>query len=216
MLPALPSTESRPAQPQGLAKPPLCSASFVGVQAPLTRCLPLLQFNSMILYCVPKLRLMGQKFSVREKMDISDLQVGEPLPLACFSGRAWDRGAGTPSCAEASPLCTWSLTHFLSFSVLQVWPKHFWGPLSLAVWAGSLSLYLACLLGCCWSVCRMKESTRTWATSVPVEVDAQGPFRDPKVKLGENVDRVLSLLGPWSPGSLVPYCLLSCTVLEST
>lgn len=33
----------------------------------------------MILYCVPKLRLMGQKFSVREKMDISDLQVGEPL-----------------------------------------------------------------------------------------------------------------------------------------
>lgn len=34
-------------------------------------------FNSMILYCVPKLRLMGQKFSVREKMDISDLQVQE-------------------------------------------------------------------------------------------------------------------------------------------
>ena len=34
----------------------------------------------MILYCVPKLRLMGQKFSVREKMDISGLQVGEPLP----------------------------------------------------------------------------------------------------------------------------------------
>ncbi|XP_037654401.1 FYVE, RhoGEF and PH domain-containing protein 3 isoform X2 [Choloepus didactylus] len=32
-------------------------------------------FSSMILYCVPKLRLMGQKFSVREKMDISDLQV---------------------------------------------------------------------------------------------------------------------------------------------
>ncbi|XP_036134366.1 FYVE, RhoGEF and PH domain-containing protein 3 isoform X3 [Molossus molossus] len=32
-------------------------------------------FNSMMLYCVPKLRLMGQKFSVREKMDISDLQV---------------------------------------------------------------------------------------------------------------------------------------------
>ncbi|XP_006161529.1 FYVE, RhoGEF and PH domain-containing protein 3 isoform X2 [Tupaia chinensis] len=32
-------------------------------------------FNSMILYCVPKLRLKGQKFSVREKMDISGLQV---------------------------------------------------------------------------------------------------------------------------------------------
>ncbi|XP_026954188.1 FYVE, RhoGEF and PH domain-containing protein 3 isoform X2 [Sagmatias obliquidens] len=36
-------------------------------------------FNSMILYCVPKLRLMGQKFSVREKMDISDLQVQDVL-----------------------------------------------------------------------------------------------------------------------------------------
>ncbi|XP_054544690.1 FYVE, RhoGEF and PH domain-containing protein 3 isoform X4 [Talpa occidentalis] len=32
-------------------------------------------FNSMILYCVPKLWLMGQKFSVREKMDIAGLQV---------------------------------------------------------------------------------------------------------------------------------------------
>ncbi|XP_077630103.1 FYVE, RhoGEF and PH domain-containing protein 3 isoform X7 [Crocuta crocuta] len=36
-------------------------------------------FNSMILYCVPKLRLMGQKFSVREKMDISDLQVQDTI-----------------------------------------------------------------------------------------------------------------------------------------
>lgn len=34
-----------------------------------------LQLNSMVLYCVPRLRLMGQKFSVREKMDISGLQV---------------------------------------------------------------------------------------------------------------------------------------------
>lgn len=41
----------------------------------------------MILYCVPKLRLMGQKFSVREKMDISDLQVGEHLP---FSPIHWE------------------------------------------------------------------------------------------------------------------------------
>ncbi|XP_050999262.1 FYVE, RhoGEF and PH domain-containing protein 3 [Acomys russatus] len=32
-------------------------------------------FNNVMLYCVPKLRLMGQKFSVREKMDISDIQV---------------------------------------------------------------------------------------------------------------------------------------------
>ncbi|XP_062977677.1 FYVE, RhoGEF and PH domain-containing protein 3 [Elgaria multicarinata webbii] len=34
-------------------------------------------FNSMILYCVPKLRLIGQKFSVREKIDIAGLQVQE-------------------------------------------------------------------------------------------------------------------------------------------
>lgn len=36
-------------------------------------------FNSMILYCVPKLWLMGQKFSVREKMDFSDLQVKDAV-----------------------------------------------------------------------------------------------------------------------------------------
>ncbi|KAJ7316836.1 hypothetical protein JRQ81_002998 [Phrynocephalus forsythii] len=34
-------------------------------------------FNSMVLYCVPKLRLIGQKFSVREKLDIAGLQVQE-------------------------------------------------------------------------------------------------------------------------------------------
>lgn len=57
---------------------------------PLTLSLSRLQFNSMILYCVPKLRLMGQKFSVREKMDISGLQVGKPCPLTCSPGRALD------------------------------------------------------------------------------------------------------------------------------
>nr|DBA18685.1 TPA: hypothetical protein GDO54_016904 [Pyxicephalus adspersus] len=36
-------------------------------------------FNSMILYCVPKLRLMGQKFSVREKIDIAGIQVQETV-----------------------------------------------------------------------------------------------------------------------------------------
>ncbi|XP_052583994.1 FYVE, RhoGEF and PH domain-containing protein 3 [Peromyscus californicus insignis] len=36
-------------------------------------------FNNVMLYCVPKLRLMGQKFSVREKMDISDLQVQDTV-----------------------------------------------------------------------------------------------------------------------------------------
>jgi hypothetical protein len=57
-----------------------------------------LQFNSMVLYCVPKLRLMGQKFSVREKMDISDLQVGEPLsPKSALRGRAGDSSFQSPA-----------------------------------------------------------------------------------------------------------------------
>lgn len=34
-----------------------------------------LQFNNMVLYCVPKLRLMGQKFSVRERIDIAGMEV---------------------------------------------------------------------------------------------------------------------------------------------
>lgn len=33
------------------------------------------QFNNMVLYCVPKLRLMGQKFSVRERIDIAGMEV---------------------------------------------------------------------------------------------------------------------------------------------
>ncbi|XP_046726817.1 faciogenital dysplasia isoform X2 [Silurus meridionalis] len=32
-------------------------------------------FNNMLLYCVPKLRLMGQKFSVRERIDIAGMGV---------------------------------------------------------------------------------------------------------------------------------------------
>lgn len=34
-----------------------------------------LQFNNMVLYCVPKLRLMGQKFSVRERIDIAGMEI---------------------------------------------------------------------------------------------------------------------------------------------
>lgn len=48
----------------------------------------------MILYCVPKLRLMGQKFSVREKMDISGLQVGEPLPRNLFHWESTEQVEG--------------------------------------------------------------------------------------------------------------------------
>ncbi|XP_052337941.1 FYVE, RhoGEF and PH domain-containing protein 3-like isoform X1 [Oncorhynchus keta] len=32
-------------------------------------------FNNMVLYCVPKLRLMGQKFSVRERIDIAGMEI---------------------------------------------------------------------------------------------------------------------------------------------
>ncbi|MED6241549.1 hypothetical protein ATANTOWER_019078, partial [Ataeniobius toweri] len=34
-------------------------------------------FNNMVLYCVPKLRLMGQKFSVRERIDIAGMEIQE-------------------------------------------------------------------------------------------------------------------------------------------
>uniref|UniRef100_A0A665T575 FYVE, RhoGEF and PH domain-containing protein 3-like n=1 Tax=Echeneis naucrates TaxID=173247 RepID=A0A665T575_ECHNA len=34
-------------------------------------------FNNMLLYCVPKLRLIGQKFSVRERIDIAGMEVQE-------------------------------------------------------------------------------------------------------------------------------------------
>ncbi|MBN3297769.1 FGD3 protein, partial [Amia calva] len=34
-------------------------------------------FNNMVLYCVPKLRLIGQKFSVRERIDIAGMEVQE-------------------------------------------------------------------------------------------------------------------------------------------
>lgn len=60
----------------------------------------------MILYCVPKLRLMGQKFSIREKMDISDLQVGDPFLPPHSPGRAQNRDKDMGS----DPCCTCSCT----------------------------------------------------------------------------------------------------------
>ncbi|XP_061113568.1 faciogenital dysplasia isoform X2 [Conger conger] len=36
-------------------------------------------FNNMVLYCVPKLRLIGQKFSVRERIDIAGMEVQEKV-----------------------------------------------------------------------------------------------------------------------------------------
>lgn len=40
----------------------------------------------MVLYCVPKLRLMGQKFSVRERIDIAGMEVNFNFRfLMCFS-----------------------------------------------------------------------------------------------------------------------------------
>ncbi|XP_076859221.1 faciogenital dysplasia isoform X2 [Brachyhypopomus gauderio] len=38
-------------------------------------------FNTMLLYCVPKLRLMGQKLSVRERIDIAGMEVQENVKL---------------------------------------------------------------------------------------------------------------------------------------
>lgn len=35
----------------------------------------------MVLYCVPKLRLMGQKFSVRERIDIAGMEVQTRVPV---------------------------------------------------------------------------------------------------------------------------------------
>ncbi|XP_045434706.1 FYVE, RhoGEF and PH domain-containing protein 3, partial [Pipistrellus kuhlii] len=50
-------------------------------------------FNSSVLYCVPRPRLLGPKFSVREKMDISDLQVQDAsqppaAPTFTLTGRS--------------------------------------------------------------------------------------------------------------------------------
>lgn len=36
----------------------------------------------MVLYCVPKLRLMGQKFSVRERIDIAGMEVQHYFSLS--------------------------------------------------------------------------------------------------------------------------------------
>jgi len=57
------------------------------LSALLTHCALCLQFNNMVLYCVPKLRLMGQKFSVRERIDIAGMEVRfcSLIPLALFS-----------------------------------------------------------------------------------------------------------------------------------
>ena len=44
------------------------------------------QFNNMVLYCVPKLRLIGQKFSVRERIDIAGMEVRtHTLPLPAIA-----------------------------------------------------------------------------------------------------------------------------------
>lgn len=76
-----------PVPPTPLANPAPAQPSLraPGSSLPLTL-LSLWKFNSMVLYCVPKPRLLGQKFSVREKMDISDLQVGEPPPPRSLGG----------------------------------------------------------------------------------------------------------------------------------
>lgn len=46
-----------------------------------------IQFNNMVLYCVPKLRLMGQKFSVRERIDIAGMEVRSSPTLSSTDPR---------------------------------------------------------------------------------------------------------------------------------
>lgn len=40
-----------------------------------------LQFNDRLLYCVPKLRLIGQKYSVRARIDVDGMEVSSPAFL---------------------------------------------------------------------------------------------------------------------------------------
>lgn len=76
-----------------------------------TNQLCLIQFNNMVLYCVPKLRLMGQKFSVRERIDIAGMEVrwrvsscsvsfSVPRVINPSSSHFWTAGAGE---REAEP-----------------------------------------------------------------------------------------------------------------
>lgn len=46
---------------------------------------PSLQFNDRLLYCVPKLRLMGQKYGVRARIDVDGMEVGEASGATCLS-----------------------------------------------------------------------------------------------------------------------------------
>lgn len=73
-----------------------------------------IQFNNMVLYCVPKLRLMGQKFSVRERIDIAGMEVRSSPTLSSTDPRFHSRSIS---------LWTRSLTGWNKTVPLFVWPQ---------------------------------------------------------------------------------------------
>lgn len=49
---------------------------YIGLYCPLSCCNTVsLQFNDRLLYCVPKLRLIGQKYGVRARIDVDGMEV---------------------------------------------------------------------------------------------------------------------------------------------
>lgn len=54
-----------------------CTSSSVSLkkQACLHHYIFSLKFNDRLLYCVPKLRLIGQKFGVRARIDVDGMEV---------------------------------------------------------------------------------------------------------------------------------------------
>lgn len=76
--------------------------------------LSVIQFNNMVLYCVPKLRLMGQKFSVRERIDIAGMEVRSSPTLSSAEPRFHSRSI---------LLWTRSLTGWNETVPLFVWPQ---------------------------------------------------------------------------------------------
>lgn len=55
---------------------PLSTFIYIGLYYPLSCSNTVsLQFNDRLLYCVPKLRLIGQKYGVRARIDVDGMEV---------------------------------------------------------------------------------------------------------------------------------------------
>uniref|UniRef100_A0A8C4EHM3 FYVE, RhoGEF and PH domain containing 3 n=1 Tax=Dicentrarchus labrax TaxID=13489 RepID=A0A8C4EHM3_DICLA len=85
-------------------------------------------FNNMVLYCVPKLRLMGQKFSVRERIDIAGMEVQEnvkqnlPHTFAII-GKQRSLELQARTAEEKEDWIQARITHMLAYSST---PTHIW------------------------------------------------------------------------------------------